>query len=201
MAILLLFTGRVKQLLVVGAGLASSIGVIVLLVDSHKYMYIWDRLSGMLSPSSDGFYASGQMLDAIRSAGMWGHGFGSHTRDIPFAYSDMLFAYLIYSMGWVFGAGIVLLGLMLTFRLIKVGMQLKDAYASKLVIAVTAVLALRLVWSILMSLGLLPILGMELPIILWSSISIVEFAALGLVLSAYRRKDMLRSFASSEPAL
>lgn len=201
LAIMLLFRRCFKQLLIVGAGLASSIGVIVLLVDSHKYMHIWDRLFGMLSQNSYGYYASQQMLDAIRSAGMWGHGFGSHTGDIPFAYSELLFAYLVYRLGFVFGTGIVVLGVLMTFRMIKVGMRLKDAYASKLVIAVTAVLAMRLVWNILMSLGLLPILGMELPIILWSSTSIVEFAAIGLVLSAYRRKDMTRSIASSEPAL
>ncbi|MHA6481451.1 FtsW/RodA/SpoVE family cell cycle protein [Paenibacillus sp. strain BS8-2] len=191
--ILMVFSGRMKQVIVVLSGLAATAAILIYSFNYHQYVYIWDRLFGALSKSSAGYYASGQMLEAIQSAGLWGHGFGSHTIDIPFANSDMMFAYLIYSMGWVFGTGLAVLALLLAYRMIGIGLRLKDGYASKLVIGITAVLALRLVWNILMCLGLLPILGISMPIVLWSSGSIVEFAAIGLVLSAYRRKDMMSS--------
>ncbi|GFN33026.1 hypothetical protein [Paenibacillus xylaniclasticus] len=45
-----------------------------------------------------------------------------------------------------------------------------------------------------MSVGRLPVLGgMQMPIISWTSGTVIELGAIGLMLGAYRRKNMQRS--------
>lgn len=103
----------------------------------------------------------------------------------------MTFSYLVYSLGWAFGIAVALLALLLIIRIARMGMQLRDGYARTIVIGLTSVFAVQYVWTLFMCIGLLPIMGMQLPIVNWSSGTVIELGALGLMLGAYRRKDML----------
>lgn len=133
-------------------------------------------------------------LDSIRTAGMWGHGIGAKNEKLPDIYREMIFTYSIYSLGWIAGIVIVGLTLLLIGRMLGIVSKLKDPHARAIVIGLLAVIGIQWVWNLGMSVGFMPISSVPLPFIGYSGINtIFEFAAIGFILSVYRRKDMLSS--------
>ncbi|WP_025701431.1 FtsW/RodA/SpoVE family cell cycle protein, partial [Paenibacillus forsythiae] len=104
-------SGKWRRVILIAAGLASA-GLLAV----WNSDYYSDRLSAALNPAmfSDGAgYIHVKLIEAVASAGWWGHGFGAANEQLPYLYSDMLFPYLIYSFGWA--AGFLLAGLILWF--------------------------------------------------------------------------------------
>lgn len=168
-----------------------------------KPMYfslMMSRLSGYINPaaSPDSAYMTMKSLSAIRSAGMWGQGLGAENPSLTYIYSDMLFTYLVYSLGWVAGIAIVTVVLMLAGRIAGIVTKLHDPYAKNIVIGLFSIIGVKFLWSIAMSVGLLPMTSMRLPFIGYGGTStILEMAVIGVILSVYRRKDMIPRQAAS----
>ncbi|MFD0957790.1 FtsW/RodA/SpoVE family cell cycle protein [Paenibacillus chungangensis] len=165
------------------------------LLDPLRWERLWSRLTGFISREGDSGYMTARAIEAIEQGGMWGQGLRAVYGPLPYPYSDALYAHLVYSLGWVAGSVIAVFSLLFVGRCIRMGMKLKDGYARGIVVGLTAVLGTKLLWNILMCLGLLPISSIPLPIVHVSSITVVELAAIGLMLGAYRRKDMIRKHA------
>nr|WP_231686826.1 FtsW/RodA/SpoVE family cell cycle protein [Bacillus sp. JCM 19034] len=68
----------------------------------------------------------------------------------------------------------------------------KDPYGRLLIIGGVAILAVPTFWNILMGFGFVPIIGMSLPFISYGgSMLFLYSTVLGLILSVYRRKDIV----------
>lgn len=73
-----------------------------------------ERFMEFLQPIEDNAYLQMKSLEAIQSAGWFGHGFASSNPGLGYVQSDSLFPYLIYCFGWIFGLiTIILIGLFL----------------------------------------------------------------------------------------
>ncbi|GGH36654.1 FtsW/RodA/SpoVE family cell cycle protein [Paenibacillus segetis] len=156
---------------------------------------IHHRLQAFFNPmdeSSSSYYMI-QMVGAIRSAGWSGHGFASQNGTLPHIYSESLFPYLIYCFGWGIGILVVVLAILFLARLWNMTASVKDEYAKSITIAFIIVFGFRLLWPILMSLGIVPIVGLELPFIGNGVVTTFDFAAIGFLLSIYRCKNILPS--------
>ncbi|MBH5320503.1 FtsW/RodA/SpoVE family cell cycle protein [Paenibacillus sp. GSMTC-2017] len=187
---LLIMDGR-KKLLLYSVALASSFVAVLFHQDPWRKEFIWIRLLGFAQKKTDASYWTERSVEAIQSGGMWGQGLGAVNNRLPIPFGEMQFSYLVYSLGWVFGVVLILFSLVFVIRLARMGRLLKDGYARGIITALTTVLGIQLIWNLLMCLGLLPIMGLNLPIMNWSSQTVFELAAIGLMLSAYRRKDMI----------
>lgn len=132
-------------------------------------------------------------LENIRSAGFWGHGFNAQVGRLPYAFGENIFAYLIGSLGWAFGIALVLLVAAFVYRSICIVRQTKDPYARLLVTGLSSVIAVKFAWSMLMSFGLLPFVGVAMPLVSYNGIvhTFFEMASIGLLLSVFRRKDII----------
>lgn len=157
--------------------------------------YYYDKISAALNPAKfaegAGYYQT-TLSEAIASAGWWGRGFGTANDQLPSVYSDMLFPYLIYSFGW--GAGLFLVGLILWFvvRTIQAWVSVRDTYGKALIAGIALILAVQLVYGVLKLSGHIVIIGLPLPFISYGgSHLLMEYGALGLLLSVYRRKDLM----------
>ncbi|MFF2889702.1 FtsW/RodA/SpoVE family cell cycle protein [Paenibacillus sp. NPDC057967] len=190
--ILLILYRKLRFLWMSIATLATGV-FLVLLNDLNPYRlhYIWQRIAGLWGQETNSNYQTVRSIEAIQSGGMWGQGLGAPYTRLPFSHSEMMYSYLVYSLGWVFGAAIALLILAFIVRIVRMGFKTNDFYGRGLVIGLCAVFGIRLFWNLLMCLGLLPIMGIELPFLHLSSVSVLEFALVGLMLSVYRRKDMV----------
>ncbi|MDR9852083.1 FtsW/RodA/SpoVE family cell cycle protein [Paenibacillus sp. VCA1] len=153
---------------------------------------LYHRLHAYLYPVWEDSYQLIQTKAAIHSAGWFGHGFAARLDTLPYAYGDSLFPYLIYCFGW--GFGILIAGLVVWFiaRFWKMNALIQDEYAKRILIGFTSLFAIRMLWPILMSLGIVPIVGEVLPFMGYSNMmQVFDFAAVGLLLSVFRRKNMI----------
>lgn len=205
LAVLLLLHGRWKLLL-------TGLGFIALAAlyarqsfNPDLFAMAWQRHVAFLHRDADTAYHTVQSLKAIHAGGLWGHGFGASLKTLPYISGEMAFSYLVYSLGWVFGAAVCTLVLLFVSSMIRMGMKLPDGYGRSLIIGLSLVFGIQYAWNVLMCFGMFPILGgMQMPILNWSANVVVELGSLGLMLGAYRRKDMLggaHSSALAEPGV
>lgn len=177
----------------VGVGV-SVVGVIMI---SSFGRYVHDRLPFFLnpysSPDEEGFLYN-KIREALSQAGWFGNGINKEFDALPSVHTDFVFPYLVYSLGWAFG---IILCLILSVFIIRISLnafKTKDLYGRLIVIGGTVLFTVPTILNILMGLGLVPTLGVPLPFISYGgSMLIVSAAMLGLILSIYRRKDMVEA--------
>ncbi|GIO10477.1 cell division protein FtsW [Cohnella xylanilytica] len=140
------------------------------------------------------FSRASYSLRIIRSAGLWGQGFSEFPiRWLPFAQSENIVAFLVYGLGWIVGALLAVIVVFFILRSTRIASQAKDPFARLLVLGMASILSIKLAWSLLMSVGLLPYVGITLPFIGYNGFNtVVELAAMGVILGVYRRKDSIR---------
>ncbi|CAM4524074.1 cell division protein FtsW (lipid II flippase) [Paenibacillus endophyticus] len=194
--LLLVFAARAYKVALACIAAIAAAGISIVLI-SHQlrsfisYRYFSDSFYTMDDPGGTD-YLRVSILEAIRSAGMWGQGFGTPNHTLPYLQSDSIFTYLIYSLGWVFGLGMVALAILLISKVTSVASKLKDPYAKALTIGLFSVIGFQFVWSIFMSVGLLPMLSIGMPFISYGGTNgIIELMAMGMILSVYRRRNMV----------
>ncbi|WP_171634626.1 FtsW/RodA/SpoVE family cell cycle protein [Paenibacillus plantarum] len=160
----------------------------------YSQSYKINRLLAFIHPDEDQRGINFQLTQskmAIQSAGWWGHGFGAPFSMLPTLQTEMMFPFLIYCFGW--GAGIVLVMMVVLFvqQAISVSRKVKDPYGKAIVSTLLALFTTQFAWSMLMSIGLAPYSSFQLPFISYSGLLVIlQFVAIGLMLSVYRRKDL-----------
>lgn len=182
-----------KKYKLAASGLAlKAAGIMAVIFGGFSnYQHVWYRLAGFVTRNSDSIYQTQRSVEAIQGGGMWGQGLGAVYDRLPFYNSEMLYSYLVYTLGWVFGCITIVLCLAFVVRLTGMALKLRDTYARTMVVGIVVVFGIQFAWNLLMSFGLMPISSTTLPFVSWSSYTIVELAVVGLLLSAYRRKDMI----------
>ncbi|SHK39849.1 FtsW/RodA/SpoVE family cell cycle protein [Desulforamulus aeronauticus] len=156
--------------------------------------YLLDRLLTFMNPYHNPLgsgYIYIQSIEAIRSAGLWGQGF-TFSGNLPEFHTDLIFSYIVYTFGWVAGAVVIILAVALTAIMIDLVKRVKDKFGRLLVTGLTSILGLHFLWNILMAVGLAPISGISLPFFSYGGTqTVINMAIIGLVLSVYRRKNVL----------
>lgn len=154
------------------------------------------RILTLLNPQADllgAGYHAWQAKIAIGSGGIWGKGLlagtQSHLHFVPERHTDFIFAVLAEEGGFV---GVVLL-IMLFSCLLLHGLAI--AYATRerqgalVVVGVVTMITVQVVLNIGMTLGLLPILGLPLPLVSYGGSSLViTFCCLGLLMNVRMRR-------------
>lgn len=162
--------------------------------------YQRSRIESFLDPERDprgtGYNAI-QARIAIGSGGWLGKGIGegsqARLRFLPAASTDFIFAVIGEELGF---AGITfvffLFGLILV-RLIRLGYESEDDFASLMLIGVGAVFLVHITVNAGMNLGLMPITGIPMPFLsAAASYMIVVFVCIGLAESvAVRRRGLV----------
>ncbi|WNS45482.1 FtsW/RodA/SpoVE family cell cycle protein [Paenibacillus sp. MMS20-IR301] len=163
-------------------------------------LFIWndallrERVIGAVSynlrPDSTG-YLNRVINEVITSAGWRGHGFGRTGAELPYAYSDLFTVYLIQCFGWA--GGLLLFALVGWFclKMISYVRAVRDPYGRMLILALGLMLSVRLIYALSIISGRMFITAIPLPFLSYGQHIFIEFAAAGLLMAVYRRKDML----------
>ena len=174
--------------MMVPATLGLAVAVVLWIVHTpHRLV----RIASWLAPGSDPLgsgYPIEQASNAIHQAGPWGQGLTTSLPVLPEAASEFIFAYLIFTLGWVAGIAIALLCLFLLVRMWHVSARIQDRFGRNLIIALLAVFSLHYGLNLLMNLGMIPVLGVDLPLISYGGRQAVYLAMAGLALGVYRRR-------------
>jgi rod shape determining protein RodA len=158
--------------------------------------YQRDRILSLLNPQSDLLgtgYHGWQSKIAIGSGGLWGKGFLAGTQSrlnfLPEKHTDFIFAVLAEEVGFVgvfvvivLFSGLILQGLTTAYRA-------RDRLGALMAIGVVTLLVSQIFLNIGMTIGLLPIIGLPLPLLSYGGSSLVTtFFCLGLLMNIRMRR-------------
>ena len=192
-ASMILFVGVSPSSLLVLAGF--SLGSLPLLWFLMKG-YQRQRILTLLDPGRDPLGAGYHIIQskiAVGSGQFWGKGFLKGTqgqlRFIPEHHTDFIFTVLAEEWGFV--GGMLLLALFLCFFLrgFSLARRSRDQFGSMLGFGITAIIFWHVAINIAMVLGMLPVVGIPLPLVSYGgSSAVVTLACVGILLNVAMRK-------------
>ena len=158
--------------------------------------YQRDRLLALFNPQSDLLgtgYHSWQSKIAIGSGGLWGKGFLAGTQSrlhfLPEMHTDFIFAVLGEEMGF---AGVLLLLLLFGALLLHgftIAYHSRDRLGAMIAVGVVTLLMAHVFLNIGMTTGLMPIIGLPLPLVSYGGSSLVTTClCLGLLMNVRMRR-------------
>ena len=185
---------RLWQFIVVGAaGLAAiPVGWQVL----HEYQR--QRVLTFLSPESDPLGAGYHILQskiALGSGGLFGKGFlagtQSHLNFLPEKQTDFIFTMLAEEFGLVGGLGLVVLyALLLTYGVV-IALRSRNHFGRLLAMGLIANFFLYVFVNIAMVMGLVPVVGVPLPLISYGGTAMLSvLLGFGLVMCVDVNRDI-----------
>ncbi|OCC15687.1 Rod shape-determining protein RodA [Dissulfuribacter thermophilus] len=163
-----------------------------------KYLkpYQKRRIMTFLDPENDPFGSGYHIIQskvAIGSGGLWGKGFmkgtQAHLSFLPEVHTD--FAFSLWGEEWGFAGALflVLLYAIVVYRGLKIAFESNERLGSFLAVGVTAMFFWQAVVNINMVIGLMPVVGVPLPLFSYGGSSvIVTLMGMGILLGVGSRK-------------
>ena len=190
----MLFFANVSWKYILGALLA---GILILPI-SYPFLddFQKDRILNFLNPSANtqgSGYQANEAQIAIGSGKFTGKGLyqGSqtHYNFIPTKQTDSIFPVLVEELGFIGGAGLLILYAIMLYRLMDIARTSRDLCGRYLTIGYTAMFFIHIWENVGMNMGLMPITGIPLPFLSYGgTFQLVNLIALGLVLSVHYHK-------------
>jgi rod shape determining protein RodA len=157
--------------------------------------YQRDRILNFLNPERDPLgtgYHVVQSKIAIGSGGLFGKGFQQGTqsqlRFIPEQHTDFIFSVLAEEFGFV--GVLIVLGVLLFLSLHLLGYleYTKNRFSTLVVVGITCAFVMQAAINIAMAVGLLPVVGLPLPLLSYGGSSlVVTYLGFGII-AGYRRR-------------
>jgi rod shape determining protein RodA len=175
---------------------AAGVGVVWLGWNHGMKQYQKDRITSFLDPEHDktgiGWHAL-QSQTAIGNGQVLGEGFMQGTQNqfgfLPDQFSDFPFA--VFAEDWGFLGCLLLLSVycFICVYAIHVASQAKDRFGAALATGVGALIFWHAVFNIGMAIGVLPVVGVTLPLFSYGGSSVVTtFVGLGLLMNVSMRR-------------
>ncbi|MDY0189977.1 MAG: rod shape-determining protein RodA [Desulfuromonas sp.] len=202
-AMLLMFIGTTMALF---AGIQRWAMIVLSLLASATLSGGWfllhgyqkDRIRTFLDPERDPLgtgYHIIQSKIAVGSGGFWGKGFMHGTQSqlsfLPERHTD--FAFSVFAEEWGFIGSMVLLGLYLCIVLwgIHIARKADSSFGMYLAIGITAMIFWHIIVNLGMVIGLLPVVGVPLPLFSYGGTSMLTtMIGIGLLLNISMRRFM-----------
>jgi rod shape determining protein RodA len=130
-------------------------------------------------------YNVNQSLIAIGSGGMWGKGFleGTQTKYdyLPEKHTDFIFCIVGEEWGFMGCLFVVALYVALMLRLMKMGERIKEPFGRVYCYSVAAIILIHVMVNMGMTIGLMPVMGIPLPLMSYGGSSFVAFTLLLMI--------------------
>lgn len=167
----------------------ASRGTAWALLEEYQYRRIDTFLDPSTDPLGDGYHITQSQI-ALGSGGWTGRGFMQGTQIqgefLPESHTDFIFPTLAEEFGFVGGASLLTLYVLILVFCIATALMSRDRYASLMVMGVAVTFFLYFAINMAMVMGLAPVVGVPLPLVSYGgSAMLVLMAAFGLVQSAH----------------
>ena len=198
----LLLIIAVSLILFVGVSLSSLLLLAGFTLGSLPFFwfqmkgYQRQRILTLLDPGRDplgaGYHIT-QSKIAVGSGQFWGKGFlqgtQSQLRFIPEHHTDFIFSVLAEEWGFVGSVLLLALFLCLVVRGLNVARRSRDHFGALLGFGITTIIFWHVAVNIAMVLGILPVVGIPLPLVSYGGSSVVvTMASIGILLNVGMRK-------------
>jgi rod shape determining protein RodA len=195
-SIMFLLRLRIRSLLTLFSTVIITMPLIwAFVLKGYQKGRIFTFLDPSTDPSGDGWQIR-QSIFAIGSGKYVGKGFMKGTQSqyqfLPAQWSD--FPFSVWCEEWGFIGAVVLVGLYFVLVLwsIRLAVTIKDRFASTICLGVGSLFFWHIIINILMVMGLLPIVGVTLPLFSHGGSSLLTFMiAAGLLMSVSARRYSL----------
>ena len=130
-------------------------------------------------------------------SGLLGVGIGNSREKwnyLPAAHNDFIFAIICEETGFIGGALVILLFVVIGWCLIAMALQMRDRYASMVLICIAAWLVGQGLVNIAVVVGLLPVMGVPMPFVSAGGSSLIMcLAAAGAAVSMMREHPQVKA--------
>lgn len=162
------------------------------------HAYQQQRVMTLFNPENDPLGAGYHILQskiALGSGGLFGRGFlqgsQSHLNFLPEKQTDFVFTMLAEEFGMV--GGLTLLGLYAVLMIygLAIAVRSRNQFGRLLAVGIACNIFLYIFINIAMVMGLIPVVGVPLPLISYGGTAMLTImAALGLIMSIYIHRDV-----------
>ena len=178
-------------------GVIAVLGIICI-ISLTTAPYRLERIVTTFYPETDpegaGWLGINRKL-IIESASMFGEAEDmSNALDLFDAGTQFAFISILAHYGWIVAILLIVTIILISIKLIINSIKVKDDYGKMLIIGISCLFIFQSVFNVLMNLNLWFESGFELPFVSYGgTVLIMNMVCLALVLSIYRRKDILIS--------
>lgn len=165
----------------------------------HLKGYQKDRILTFINPESDPSGAGYHVIQskiAIGSGALTGKGYLNGTQSqlsfLPERHTDFIFSVISEEWGFVGSLLVLLVFLFVILWGVEAAHRAKDRFGALLTVGVTSMISFYVIINIGMTLGIMPVVGVPLPLISYGGTSaLTTMVALGLVLNVNMRRYQL----------
>lgn len=186
-------------------GIALGTGIIGgMNADKFLDAYQMNRLFAFLEPENlllPGNYHVNASKTTIGAGMMTGRGLFQgvyHKGDwLPVQETDFIFSVWVEEMGFVGGAVVIGLFLLLLMNLMKIAYQAKDKFGSYMVTGIVFMFLFQIFENIGMTMGLMPVTGITLPFLSYGGSSMItNMIMIGIALNVHMRRKKQGMFSN-----
>ena len=165
----------------------ASVPIIYTFLSSYQK----ERIEAFLHPENlalAGNYQVWQSKVAIGSGGLTGKGLFQGTQKgldfLPVQQSDFVFSVIVEELGFLGGAFVILIYLLLMIRFTKIMRDCIDLYGALLVVGFLSMFLFQVFENVAMTMGLMPVTGITLPLLSAGGTSVIaSMISIGVVLN------------------
>ncbi len=187
---IVIFTAGARLSHLAGLALVGVAGFVALIAAAP---YRLQRITAFLDPWSDPLgagYQAIQSMYAIGPGGLVGLGLGASRQKhayLPEPQTDFIFSIVAEELGFLGGALVLLLFLLLVWRGMRAAITAPDSFGSLLAVGIVGIIAVQVFINIGVVIGMLPVTGITLPLISAGGSSLtLLLTALGILLNVSR---------------
>lgn len=175
-----------------------AVGFSVPKVFSKLQPYQQKRIMAVFDPMTDPLgtgYNVIQSKVAIGSGGIWGKGFLAGTQTqlkfIPEQWTDFIFCMIGEEFGFIGALVLLTLYVVIIYKLISNAYVTRNSFLSISCVGFASIILFHLVINVGMTIGLMPVIGIPLPLMSYGISSLLSFLVmLGIGMSAYRNRNL-----------
>ncbi|MFQ6110754.1 MAG: rod shape-determining protein RodA [Nitrospinota bacterium] len=204
LVLLLIFTAivfvagvRWKTMAWIGGSLMGILPLLWSLLHDYQKKRILTLIYPGAEPLGAG-YQSIQSKIAVGSGGLWGKGLLAGTQSrlhfLPAKHTDFIFSVLAEELGFMGVVALLVLLLLLVLRGFDIALHTRDKMGALIATGVVSMIGLSTILNIGMTMGLMPIVGLPLPLVSYGGSSIVAtLVGVGLLLNLRMRRFTFQS--------
>ena len=185
---------RLWQFAVAGAAAVAAVPIGWQLLHGYQRRRVLTFLNPESDPLGSGYHIL-QSKIALGSGGVFGKGFlqgtQSHLNFLPEKQTDFIFTMLAEEFGLVGGVGLLGLYTLLMVYGLAIALRCRNQFGRLLAFGLTTSFFLYVFINIAMVMGLLPVVGVPLPLISYGGTALLTvLVGFGLMMSVYLHRDV-----------
>lgn len=192
------FKGNRKKTLLSLYASGITIFLYFIAVEPYRMRRLFSFINPESDPTGDGYqnFMLHKMLSYAKLLGNNKSLFidinGTKHMALPALNSEFIFTYIVCAFGWIIGAFVIIIFALTIIRIFFAIKKIHSPFGKYMASSIITVFSLQSIANILMNLGFFPIVGISLPFISYGGSSfMINMILLGLLLSVYRRKDLV----------